>query len=823
MKKLPIIILILLTEFFIQIIHAQPLTGRNWYFGNMAGLDFATTPPTPLTNSAMNAFEGCATISDANGLLQFYTNGNIVWDKNHTPMPSGNGLNGDGAATQTAIIVPYPQNASRYFIFTVDTNGGARGLCYSEVDMTLNGGNGDVTLKNVQLSTPVTEKLTAVRHANGVDVWVIVHGWNSNEFHSFLVTSGGVNPVPVISSVGVVHGGLFSNAHGYMKASPDAQHIACAIRGLRQCELFELNNITGQISNPVTINFTPQIYGLEFSPDNRYLYVGTTTNPGEIFQYDITAGSGAAIIASGQSIGTIPSFLGALQLGIDGRIYVCQFQSTSLATINQPNLAGAASGFTANSLFLAGKSSQYGLPNFIQYFFIVADFSYADTCSGLPTSFTTIFANPDSVKWNFDDPASGALNSSNQLNPQHVFSSAGSFTVELIVWQGLLSDTVKKTIDILQTPDPDLGPDISECLGNTVVLNPGNFPGANFLWQDGTNASTLDIDTTGNYWVEVEFLGCTGRDSIDAQFNLTPVVDLGPAQTVCEGDTVFLDAGNSGASYLWQNGATTQIFPVTSNGNYSVTVSSGNCSSNDQVLITFDPVPFVAFGSDTTICKGFPLFLDATNANATYIWQDGTTDPFIFAEDPGTYSVIISIGNCTASDTIEIDQQDKPSVILGEDSILCAGMPLVLSAYNYGATYSWQDGSTDSIYKPEITGLYYATAVNQCGISADSIFLTFNICNCLVYIPNAFTPNSDNKNEIFNYKANCTDFKGKLEIYNRFGQLLFKSEDPFVGWDGTYDGKEATEAAYVYVLTYSGYDNGRFREEKIRDTFLLFR
>ncbi|MBL0096555.1 MAG: gliding motility-associated C-terminal domain-containing protein [Bacteroidetes bacterium] len=205
-------------------------------------------------------------------------------------------------------------------------------------------------------------------------------------------------------------------------------------------------------------------------------------------------------------------------------------------------------------------------------------------------------------------------------------------------------------------------------------------------------------------------------------------------------------------------------------------------------------------GSDTTLCKGFPIFLDATNAGATYIWQDGTIDPFIFAEDPGTYSVIISIGNCTASDTIILDQQDKPSVILGEDSILCAGQPLVLSAYNYGATYSWQDGSTDSLFKPEITGLYYATAINQCGISADSIFLTFNICNCLVYIPNAFTPNRDNKNEIFNYQANCTDFKGKLEIYNRFGQLLFKSEDPC--WAGTAPLKERCYRGSLCVCTH---------------------
>ena len=89
----------------------------------MAGLNFATTPPTALTNSAMNAFEGCATISDTAGNLLFYTNGNMVWNKNHNTMPSGNSLNGDGAATQTAIIVPAPQNLNKYYIFTVDTNG----------------------------------------------------------------------------------------------------------------------------------------------------------------------------------------------------------------------------------------------------------------------------------------------------------------------------------------------------------------------------------------------------------------------------------------------------------------------------------------------------------------------------------------------------------------------------------------------------------------------------------------------------------------------------------------------------------------------------
>jgi len=136
---------------------AQPGQARFWYFGTQAGLDFGTNPPTPLTNGALTAFEGCASISDINGNLQFYTNGNQVWDRTHQVMPNGTGLNGDGLATQATIIVPAPANTALYYLFTVDTNGGPRGLCYSVVDMNLNNGFGEVTSKNNLLATPVTE------------------------------------------------------------------------------------------------------------------------------------------------------------------------------------------------------------------------------------------------------------------------------------------------------------------------------------------------------------------------------------------------------------------------------------------------------------------------------------------------------------------------------------------------------------------------------------------------------------------------------------------------------------------------------------------
>lgn len=803
---------------------AQPNASRFWYFGNTAGLDFSTTPPTVLTNSAMNAFEGAATIADASGALLFYTNGNLVWNKNHVPMPSGNGLNGDGAATQSSIIVPAPANNGIYYIFTVDTNGGPRGLCYSQVDMSLNGGNGDVTVKNIPLQTPVSEKLTAVRHANGVDAWVVVHGWNSDAFYAYRVTPAGVNTTPVISNAGSTHGGLFFNSHGYMKSSPQADKLALAIRGDRKVEVFDFNNITGQISNPVSKTYPVQVYGVEFSPNGELLYVSTMNNPGEIRQLNLTLGSPAAIAGSDQLVGSIPGFLGALQMASNKKIYIAEYMSTSLSVIEFPDLPGSACAVNAGTVFLGGKTSMYGLPNFLQSFFIVADFTYADTCEGAPTQFNTVFTNPDSVRWNFGDPASGAANVSTQINPTHTFTTDAAYTVQLIVYFGLLTDTVKKTIQVLPRPNPSLGNDtILGCVGNQVILDPGNFPVANYLWSDNSTGPTLTVSATGTYWVEVEENSCKASDTAVVILNNFPVVDLGASQTICEGDPLILDAGNPGAAYLWQDGSTAQTYSVTTTGLYAVTVSVGPCSDDDNVLITVTPRPNAALGPDTTLCKGTPLFLDATNPGASYIWQDGSTNSFLFAEDAGTYAVIVTVGQCTASDTVVIDQQEQPQVFLGEDSVLCAGQLIQLRAFNYGATYRWQDGSADSVYFPTITGQYYVTVENQCGLDADSINVTFNVCNCLVYIPNAFTPNRDTKNEVFNYEVNCTDFTGSLEIYNRFGQLLFASENPEIGWDGLHEGAEAPAGIYVYLLQYSGFDNGKFDKVKKRGSFLLLR
>ena len=171
--KTKCLLILLLTS---TILYAQK-EGNIWYFGRRAGLDFNSGAPVPLTDGIMNTLEGCSAISNDMGNLLFYTDGVSVWNKNHIRMPNGFGLNGHPSSTQSALIVQDPGNSDRYYIFTVPAQqnhyGFSRPLSfyYNIVDMTLAGGLGDITIKNMLLMNKVTEKLTAVRHANGHDIW----------------------------------------------------------------------------------------------------------------------------------------------------------------------------------------------------------------------------------------------------------------------------------------------------------------------------------------------------------------------------------------------------------------------------------------------------------------------------------------------------------------------------------------------------------------------------------------------------------------------------------------------------------------------------
>ncbi|WP_138476490.1 T9SS type B sorting domain-containing protein [Dyadobacter bucti] len=341
---------------------------NRWYFGTNAGLDFSNGTATPLTDGALRTLEGTATMCDENGELLFYTDGSSIWNKAHEPMPDATGLGGNTSTSQAAVIIPQPEHPDRYFVFSVAAKGGPGGLQYAVVDMNMNEGLGGIVSKNHVLLARVSEKLTALRHCNNTDFWVIAHETGNNSFRSFQVTREGVNEKSVESITGSIHQeGLY--AIGYMKASQDGRTIALARFDDSAFEIFRFDSESGLLSEPVYLKHPDfeNAYGLEFSPDSKYLYLSAGREPPRIFRVSLpNSYSLATIIGSKVILGSIPgSFPGAMQLGPDGKIYVAAEGQGHLGVINHPMQKAEDVGFSPSGIDLGGRKSQRGLPNFM--------------------------------------------------------------------------------------------------------------------------------------------------------------------------------------------------------------------------------------------------------------------------------------------------------------------------------------------------------------------------------------------------------------------------------------------------------------------------
>lgn len=522
---------------------------NHWYFGFNAGLDFSSGTPVVVTNGQVNTLEGCSSISTPEGELLFYTDGMSVWNKNHQVMPNGFGLMGHSSSTQSAIIVPKPEDEDIFFIFTVDAeeNYILNGLRYSVVDMKLNGGLGNVTSeKNILLDDMVLEKVTAVQHGTENKYWVITHLWANNEFHAYQVDESGVVTPPVVSLVGDVIFGSYDNAKGYLKISPDGKWLAMANNTMNSLLLFEFNNVTGEISNQIKDERWSEAlypYGVEFSPNSELLYacnwrwsIATT----KLYQYDLSVPTSFNILSSRVELASGVDLFAAMQLGPDGKIYLAHPYTHFLGYINQPNIYGSGCEVELSSIYLNGKQSSYGLPPFIQSFFNVsADFFFEGHCLGDETQFYEDSSqDPDSVSWDFGDVASGAANYSSLLNPTHVFSSTGLFSVSLVAFFEGEADSISKTVSIHDAPQVNLGNDTAICSGNIILLDAGSGY-QTYLWQNGYAGQTISTDTAGLFWVEVgNDQGCYDRDSI--LLEAAPVYTSTIDTSACQGESVMI-------------------------------------------------------------------------------------------------------------------------------------------------------------------------------------------------------------------------------------------------------------------------------------------
>ena len=422
----------------------------NWYFGKNAGLNFANGSVTLHADGAMYTPAGCSSISDNNGNLMFYSNGNTIWNRNHQIMDNGNDLNGDEEGIQTSIIIPKPNDSSTYYIFYTRQNSVnspiamMSGIYYAEVKFTTQNPLGIVTIKNERISNSATSRLAAIYNFNTnsyklvtltkPNVPIIVNGQDLFVFKIFEIGNAGVNLNPAIITINEPIGAV-----GAMKISPNGEFLAVADQSNMKIYTYEFDINLNTISHYKTLPTVPAFglflnpYGVEFSQDSNMLYYsGSAGLNGPNFivqiQFSLLNDPNPADVYFFEE-----SKAKSLQLARNGKIYVSKGNYNSpysrISVIHKPEKIASEILFQRDAIQLNPARSTEGLPIFVasslRNRIIVSD----DTCINSPFTFSLDLHSPlISVEWDFGDGTT-----TTNTAPSHSFSTFGIKNIKATV------------------------------------------------------------------------------------------------------------------------------------------------------------------------------------------------------------------------------------------------------------------------------------------------------------------------------------------------------------------------------------------------------
>jgi gliding motility-associated-like protein len=345
------------------------------------------------------------------------------------------------------------------------------------------------------------------------------------------------------------------------------------------------------------------------------------------------------------------------------------------------------------------------------------------------------------------------------------------------------------------------------------------------MWNTGAASQTINTNQAGSYWLKIteNVYGCRYSDTLNIQFKPLPNYSLGSDTSLCERNGLVLNATVTGVTnYLWNTGATTPTINVTQTNIYWADVTKDQCVYRDSINVLFKPLPVVKLGNDTTLCEGENLLLDAGNTGSNYQWQDNSSIQTFLVSRQGTYWTKVVTNGCFSTDTININYKLKPVFTLGRDTGICENMTIVLQPViqnPQGVNYIWYNGATTPSISVAQPGTYRLTVANYCGSKYDDIMISKGVCK--IYVPSGFTPNNDGLNDIFRSKfgENITDFR--MQVYNRWGEIVFESNDIRKGWDGNVKGVIQSNGVYVWIIKYKTVTDPK--EQLMKGTVMLIR
>lgn len=350
--------------------------------------------------------------------------------------------------------------------------------------------------------------------------------------------------------------------------------------------------------------------------------------------------------------------------------------------------------------------------------------------------------------WNFGDPSSGLSNTSSDINGNHIYAQAGSYNVTLIVYGVCGNDTVSQTISVIDAPTTIASVDQTICNGQQTLLvaTGGDY----YAWSNDASISNDSVvvipNTNTNYFVQAIVNGCYGLpDTIQITVKPNPVVQIVASPYTCNKSPVELIANGNATSYQW---------------------TGGYASTNDTIVF----IP---------------------SANTEYILI-GTT------------------GNCVAADTFQLTNLTEAEAIFDYEIDSCSGKIILNNSSSGSYNYLWRFNNSESVLQNPVFQIdntieeqTIQLIVNPNTACADTTMSVLNINDLAtfnIFIPNTFTPNDDNLNDLFTIKGNHHCSPITIYIFNRWGECIFKETSVKISWDGKYKNKEVPEGVYFYII-----------------------
>ncbi len=703
----------------------------HWYFGHHAGIDF-TNGTAVAETGGLDALEGTATVSDQGGNLLFYTDGVTIRDRNNNVMPNGSSLMGGASSTQAALIVPKPGACGTYYVFTTQDHMQNGDFRYSVIDMCLNNGLGDVVAgeKNIMISTPCGEKVTAVPNSSGTGYWIITHVLGGNAFLAYSLSSSGLNFVPVTSSVGSVQGSTCQI--GPLKASHDGTKLVSTNTFCNHAELFDFDAATGVVSNPVDLaglyGLPNGCYGAEFSPNDELLYISTTWAVNRLYQIDLV---NSIVSEIEEGPGGTYSF-GALQLGADGRIYMARKDEAFLDVIEFPDIPGTACSYLPAGLTLAaGTTSDIGLPCLIPATVLQADSGTITVDLGPDTSLCDgpVILAPSAVCGDIFLWQDGTVASS--------FTAAqpGIFWVRVSNSCGVGADTI--VVGNGGQALADLGPDTTLCPGGSIVLSVPSGADSVF-WQDGSTLDEFTVSLPGIFSVQIFNGGCMGQDTVAISALPQPQAGFSFSLDTCTRTVSFVNTSQGSAAQAWDlddNTTSTALAPqhtYSAPGAYTVALVVQNGCGTDSLLQEVD-IPDIGqlqLNGPDTLCSGttanYVASLTGTSPSSI-TWSNGSTDTLGITYGPGSslwLSVTVAAAaGCILTDSVFITLMPLPIANFTWEAHACGTQVLFSDQSNFATSWAWNLGNDSLSTDPSPTGIYeppglytvVLAAMNDCG------------------------------------------------------------------------------------------------------------